>query len=415
MLSLVGTHSLSTQAQTLGKTRSTSILSAEVLLVGEGDELYSLYGHLVVKFTQRGAVTLYDLGVTRQLGSSGLWSQILGRSDFTGEVKSFDQVLIRWKDQDRTVVSYPLGLDFSELLTLKEELESRTRGQGRSYLYDPLRENCGTQIRRILDTVTYGAVSTQLSRVDDQESFRVYTREGYAQQTLLLLAIEVFVGATLDLPRSQWALGYRPEYLVKTLQTVRLKSGRSLLGSRRVLATRQAPLLKGGWRGQLPPILCSILIGILALLAAPQLNNTSQTRPLWLSYRLSVVLMGLSSSIALFFTLKSGWPEVRSGWMLILSSPLDLGLLILRPTSSMGGVKNAKFYLIYRGVLSSLLVIATFMGLGVLPTMTTLILAVGSWWACFLCLSIIESGLLSVYQTKLVDEPIEDDLPWAQL
>jgi hypothetical protein len=393
----------------------------ELIYVGPGQGTYSLFGHVAVRVKHVTYDHIYDLGITSHIGLEGLLDVALGRALFHGEVRSFSRMLKSWQRRDRDVISYQLILPQRLKKSLVIELESLVRGKVIPYLYDPLRENCATQLRQVLDTVMGGTLSLSIQHKTKRQTFRDDTRDGYAKQLGILTAIELMVGFSLDHNRSDWAMSYRPLTLVEELKKIRI-GGQRMLGTPKNYYLRMGPATTGG-EGQ------SILLFIFMMISIPLLVfliltywrarkrlvlGLTLNLGVWSIYYIVSLLLFVSSVIALALTMKSAWTEVRNGWLLILGSPLDCILLTLTPRSSTDHMLRIRSYLQSRVVISCFCVLLVFIGVGELPTLALSLWVILAWGTCFLVLSILKS--LSVVDDSTEEEQDDpDDRSWLEL
>ena len=82
----------------------------ELIYVGPGKGTYSLFSHVAVRVRTLKRDLIYDLGITNQIGLSGLLDVAFGRAQFHGEIRSFPRMLKSWKRRDRDIISYPILL-----------------------------------------------------------------------------------------------------------------------------------------------------------------------------------------------------------------------------------------------------------------------------------------------------------------
>lgn len=207
----------------LGQVRAQNTLGLsprfELIYVAPGDSTYSLFGHVALRVQEGKKDQVFDLGITDEIGLGGLSKVAMGQAFFHGEARSFPRMVKSWRRRDRSVIAYPLQLDLAARFQLKRELQSRIKGQSEPYLYDPLRANCSTQIRDAIDTITEGALTRAMNGVKRSQgrsqvpinSVRLDTRDGYGKTLGILVAIEFFVGHSLDEEQSIWKASYRPK------------------------------------------------------------------------------------------------------------------------------------------------------------------------------------------------------------
>lgn len=393
--------------------------SAELVLIGPGASIYTRFGHVAIRIRSATRDLVYDLGVGQYGGTRGFNDQLWGRAEFSGVVRSFPKMLNKWKRSDRDVSVYPLNLNDQLIGTLYRELEARVGGRIPPYLYDPFRENCATQLRHVLDSVTQGLISRVGQRYPNQQSFRDEVNHGYAQTPSLLMVIELLAGVSLDRSRTLWELSAIPKYLVKLLKQIS-QGGQPLLGEVRHLYLRRAGSPVGGVGRYIPLLLTLAMLTLLffpiwSRYRNPGIEFNSRYQKFFrVMMRVAPTALAAASLLAVILTLKSGWIEVRNSWQLYMCSPLDLSLLLVGPGASLAQIKWGKWYLIFRGISSLILTITASLYFGATPPIVLSLLLIGGWLSCFMNLGVLEAKLLREDYERSLKATSRDEIPWIQ-
>ena len=391
----------------------------ELVVVGPALPLFSRFGHIGLRIKSTTRDVVYDLGLAQHGGWKGFKDLLWGQAEFTGEVRSFPKMLSKWKQSDRDVSVYPLYIGDHQFSTLYRELEARVGGRVSPYLYDPLRENCATQLRQVLDSITQGLISRVGRRYKDEKSLRDEIYYNYAQLTSILTAIELWGGVSVDQSRNLWELSAIPKYLIKLLKQISV-GGQPLLGKVQHLHLRSGSSLVGGL-GYYTPLV--IILSILTLLFFPIVaryrNPGIEFNPRYQKFfsftlRLGPILMGGGATIALIFTLNSGWIEVRNSWQLYMCTPLDLLLLLIGTQASLTQIMWGKSYLLIRGSLALILSVLICLQAGATPPLSLICLMTGTWLSCFMCLRILESKLRREHYEHSLEASEPDEISWIK-
>ena len=402
-------------------------LQFELIYVAPGNGTYSLFGHLAMRVKDKRKDRIFDLGITSSVGLKGLKDIALGKALFHGEARSFPYMLKSWQRRDRSVIAYPLNLSSKQKQNLLRELESRLKGVAKPYLYDPLRANCATQLRQALEDVSEGLLTRQISHQMRNYTFRSDTRDGYAQEPGVLIAIELIVGHSLDQIRSPWDSSYRPIHLVEELKHIRL-DGHMLLDNPKYYYIRQAPNSTGGYLYYYLNTGLMITVFLLGLLCWRKQRKlccvetleisvkVSSTLLSWIGFYLASILLIILFSLAIYISMVSEWIEVRNSWLLLLGSPMDILLLSFGPWSSVSYRTWLGDLFKLRIVVSLVMTLIFSIFLTTLPTITLILIMFLLWGACLFVLSGLGSPFQVSHQFKVTKESMPDvqgnDISW---
>ena len=307
---------------------SPAVPEISLVIVGPGEDVYSLYGHAALMVREPGKTAdqavVYNFGVTGFDQEGYVQLFLTGRVQFWGNARPYARLLEGWRRWDRTVVRYPLNLAPAAALGLAARVRHDVQPEHKHFIYDTFRANCATKLRDLLDTYTGGAVFAALGHADSGRTFREDVRVAYAGHPWLLLLTEVVPGVELDAQRTEWALGYLPAHLERGLLKVTLPDGRPLLGDLIIDHSRAASDPRDGWPhiGQAILVFLAALLGVFAFFA-PRLGP----RPRGSLLALGALGTTLFSLLLLVVNGTTDWPDMQRNWLLLAVLPTDAFLV----------------------------------------------------------------------------------------
>ena len=255
---------------------------AELVTMGQGDDLFEKFGHaaLCVTWPGRRRSVCYNYGTTdfSSLGSL-FWGFLRGRSRFWVSVSSRGSMLATYHEADRTVWNQVLPLTPRQARALARLLAYDARPENRYYRYNHYTDNCSTRPRDFIDRVTGGALSgtprgpggpvahdragdgaagdgaaDDGSPADDQApaagapepTYREFTRRGLAGQPGLLLLSDLLLGRAADRHPTAYQAMFLPAMLRREVAT-KLHARPQQVFARRGPGFPHDPGLGGRW------------------------------------------------------------------------------------------------------------------------------------------------------------------------
>lgn len=364
---------------------------AELLIMGPGDEVYARYGHAALRIVGPGRQDrVFNFGITRFDRPNYVADFLGGRVIFWGNVKPFDRVIRRYREDDRTFLRYLLNLTPEQADALRRKVEWAVAPENREYRYDTFRDNCATRLRDYIDEVTGGAVRAALGDVPSGRSYHDDVRVAFANLPALLLALEIVPGVEMDAPRTVWEMAYRPEALGEALRrvTVEIDGRRVPLASEPIVAHARAgpdPLL--GWPDRGRAFLWIWAAG-LALLGV--LLGGAGRRWRAAGIVLWVIPSSLLGALLVFVELWTDWPDMKRNWLVLGFVATDLWLLrpawkIARGKAETGGDAATSYVVVRLGLMAGITALGVFVPAlhGNLPPR---VLALAGLFLCLRCL-----------------------------
>ena len=301
----------------------------EVVVVGPGDNFYTIFGHLAVLVRSNADVPpaqgdLFNFGVTKFSDPLYLWNFMTGRAIFWGNKRPYQRQLKKWSREDRSIRRYPLLLNSKVRQEIHDRFEEMVSPAGREFRYDTFRENCSTRVRDVIDEFTDGAIGARWKQRRTQETFRDRARHGYAQHPALLGLLDWGAGEVMDAPRTAWQRAGEPVFFGAELPTLTTQDGGPLFGKETVDRSRKGGPAVGGstsWLTYLHAIIALFLFFLGMTWRGEPNRLKGGTLLVW---SLGVTFVGLLFYILHFVSL---WPETRANWLMLGACPLDIVLL----------------------------------------------------------------------------------------
>ncbi|MEE2789410.1 MAG: DUF4105 domain-containing protein [Myxococcota bacterium] len=355
----------------------------EIVVVGPGDQFYSLYGHLAVlvwtddnRNPRQGK--LFNFGMTNFTEDGYFGDFVGGQVQFWGGQQSYAKYLRLWTKQDRSIIRYPLNLKPDVARAMYRQLQHDVMPANKYFLYDTFRNNCSTRVRDIVDTYTRGAVYRALATTPVEHSYRHDVRRAYSKRIALLWLTEWYLGYTADQPRTAWELSYRPIYFGEALTKIRHLNGSPLVGPPTLEHARGGPDPTAGWYHWLS----TVLVGLSALLFFFGWRSVAWTlrRHAIMTLAVGVPLMALSIG-HLSLQLASEWVDARNSLLLLAMCPIDLVVAIgfissLKQTRPLSD--TLRLYLRIRLFIATVVLMLGWVDFGAGPIAPRLMVV--SWW-----------------------------------
>jgi hypothetical protein len=312
--------------------------SLELVVVGPGEDDFTLYGHAAIRVVAAAELNadgsvpdrvgqLFNFGITDFRKPGYIKAFAGGTVRFWGDVGPYRGDLLKWTAADRTVERHPLQLSPEQARCAHERMLRDVTEDHREFTYDTFRENCATRLRDLLDECTAGAVFAGIGDAPGSRTFRDDVRHAYAGRPALLLFSDLIPGLPFDEARSLWHLSYRPEALAVGLSEVQLtgpEGKRPLLGPVQVDHRRTGADPRNGKprRGAIFLYVLAVLVLLVAALA-PKLPERMRGAILIL-----LTLVGAAHG-ALLWTLSvaTEWPDMRGTALMLFFMPFDVLLL----------------------------------------------------------------------------------------
>lgn len=195
-------------------TLSADNLSISLLTIGEGDQLYSTFGHstIRVKDNSNGVDLIYNYGTFNFDTPNFYLKFIKGKLPYQLSRTTFDNLMGCTKNENRKVTENILNLTNEEKTTLVEKLEINYLPENREYYYDFFRDNCSTRLLFLVDSVI-GNKYTVSKITNSNLSYRQNLKKYWKNNPWSSLGIEFLLGFNANLKITNIQSTFLPEKL----------------------------------------------------------------------------------------------------------------------------------------------------------------------------------------------------------
>jgi hypothetical protein len=279
----------------------------ELFTMGPGEEIFSTFGHaaICVRDPRSPQGRCYNYGTADFRTPLPLtWSFIRGRALFWVSVLDTPSMLNYYAMADRAVYRQVLSLSPQQDELLAQLLEASTDERVKYYRYHHFNDNCTTRIRDLVNQASGGRLDQP--RNGRRKSFRQWSREGFAGNLPLLMAVELLLGRSADRVTDSWDAMFLPSEL-RVEVAARLASPPQLL-----VKSSRPPLSGSPYLGELGFVALGLLLAALAM-----------TR---VGLAVDGIFLGLVATILWALFALSSFPELTRNENLLAYWPTDLAL-----------------------------------------------------------------------------------------
>ncbi len=204
-----------TQAQG-AKSRFVPPRNGDVYLVtiGLGQQLYTRYGHTVLRVVDRdsGADYNFNWGIfdySSQLAFGfvffkGILTYRLGVSGYTHMHRHYG------RRENRSVSQNKVNLTAQQKTQLFELLATNLRPENITYHYQYFFDNCATIVRDYLDRVLHGKIEETYATQMVAQTFRHYVRGNLNRPPIVVFGLDMVMNSRIDYPLSKWQEMFYP-------------------------------------------------------------------------------------------------------------------------------------------------------------------------------------------------------------
>src|SRR5688500_11242967 len=203
-----------------------SELTVYLLTIGQGDEVWELFGHNAIWIKDRsdGSDITYNWGMFDFAQPNFLGRFLTGITSYWMEGIDLESMLQAYTQRNRSLLAQELNLTPAQRLSLKHALEENARPENKFYRYDYYRDNCSTRLRDMLDRALGGQLQTATTTRITSETYRSHTRRLTQDNIPVYTGITFALGHPADRPISMWEEMFLPVRVANHLRTVRVRS-----------------------------------------------------------------------------------------------------------------------------------------------------------------------------------------------
>ena len=196
-----------------------------LITIGEGDPLYSWFGHtaLLVESPDNPSY-MFDYGTFSFDADNFYRNFIMGRLWFCCNVSYGDYELSYLGTTGRKVSKVELNLTASQKKAVISFLNVNSKADNRTYLYHHYNDNCATRVRDIISYATGGDFETW-ARANEGLSFRKRASGALSRSRFVQWALEFLQSGQIDGKATAWEEMFLPELLERYVLEYGLETG----------------------------------------------------------------------------------------------------------------------------------------------------------------------------------------------
>lgn len=207
-----------------------SDLRVSLITVGAGPVVYEMFGHNAIRIQDpaRGLDVSYNWGMFDFTQEGFFWHFLLGDWQYWMAGLSSEGMIAHYVASDRGVVEQELDLTPDQRLMLLSMAELNARPENAYYRYQYFLDNCSTRVRDALDMVLGGRLRDRFGEVPG-ETFRFHTRRLTADNALVYVSLDFFMGGRGDRPITAWDEMFIPMMMRDFLRDTDLVASEAVL------------------------------------------------------------------------------------------------------------------------------------------------------------------------------------------
>lgn len=203
-----------------------SELTIYLLTIGQGDDVWELFGHnaIWVKDRAQGTDVTYNWGMFDFNQPHFVSRFLTGHTLYWMEGIDLETMLQAYTARDRSILAQELNLTPTQRLELKQSLEWNALPQNKFYRYDYYRDNCSTRLRDALDQALGGQLQRATATRMTTGTYRTQTERLTQNDIPVYTGIILALGHPADRPLSEWEEMFLPVRMANDIRSVRIRS-----------------------------------------------------------------------------------------------------------------------------------------------------------------------------------------------
>lgn len=295
-----------------------------LLTCAPGGEVYSLYGHTAIRYTDynKGIDVAINYGVFSFSQPFFVLRFIFGRTDYEMGIVPFDYFRMEYENEGRPVYQQELNLSAKEKAAIRDAIDNNYLPQNRVYRYNYFYDNCTTRARDILVNNIEGHVSFP---GDGQvyPSYREMIHSFNGDSPWARFGKDILLGVKADQKTTLSERQFLPFNLKDDFDkaTIIRKDGTARPLVKQSTCITDCPQLQSESGFPLRPSTCAWII--FAVVAAMTLLEIATRKRLWV---LDTILMVFDGCVGMliFLMFFSELPATNTNLQILLFNPLPL-------------------------------------------------------------------------------------------
>jgi hypothetical protein len=225
-------------------TAADSAIRIFLLTMGQGDQVYELFGHnaIWVQDPRMPTDIVYNWGVFDFRTPGFLGRFLLGDMRYMMAGETIDNTIATYQHLNRRVWAQELNLTPAEKRALVDYVHWHVRPENAQYRYDYYLDNCSTRVRDAIDRVLGGRLREYLKAIPTDETYRSHSLRLMQGEKLLVTGVDLALGRSTDTKLSADQASFLPVQLMKHIRDFKLDGGsRPLVGREFLIADANRP------------------------------------------------------------------------------------------------------------------------------------------------------------------------------
>lgn len=324
LLFLLSGMQLSAQPERLSEDAKVSVITC-----GTGDELYSIFGHTAIRFSdkQQQVDVVFNYG-TFDFDTPNFYSKFIkGDLLYYLSVSDYNSFVRHYQTDNRSVDEQTLRLTNEQKQQLWQNVLQQFRGSEKYYTYRFIDNNCTTKVADLLNEVLPNPLETDFE--ENNHTYREILNSYLTYNYFEKLGINILFGRKTDLMNEHI---FMPDRLFKSIEISQNGTDNLVQETQHVFTAREVtPNPLNSW--WFACVLAVVFAGLSYFKAVRYLLFT---------------ISGLLGVLLVFIQLYSNHPELLNNNTVMLFNPLYLVYLFVRN-------RNAKKYFCYMFLAISML------------------------------------------------------------
>jgi hypothetical protein len=324
-------------------TAADSTLRIVLLTMGQGDQVYELFGHnaIWVHDPSTRSDIVYNWGVFDFRTPGFLGRFLLGDMRYMMVGETIDNTLATYQYLKRRVWAQELDLTAAEKRALVDFVRWNVQPENTQYRYNYYLDNCSTRVRDAIDRVLGGQLRDYLRAIPTEQTYRSHSLRMMQGEKLLVTGVDLVLGRPTDVKLSADQASFLPVQLMQYARGLKLDGGTRPLVAREFLLSdaperaAEPEHVPSMWKGLVP---VGLALGLVILLLGFRVS-----RPVWAASLIAIVA-GIEGLIGVIMTLLVSITDhvaAHANENMFMLNPLWLVVAVAVPVLLMRGKAGA--------------------------------------------------------------------------